>query len=122
MDRMNSLKNNQPELLSDFNGNPVQGAWMLGGKTIEVLDNGSFVAESTLMRICNPGTALVKLKLQNVDYSQLPYKTNGQTDEGTPILPGTTCIYGVYLSGQEYSVEGGDIYVSFVYDRRTPTL
>lgn len=113
-----SLKNNQPELLVDFNGNAVQHAWMLGGRTIAIEDGSSFVAESTLMRVCNSGDSVVRLKLDNVDYDSVPHR-NGGEDVGLPILPNSVVVLGVYCLGQKFNVSGGDIDVTFVYDRRT---
>ena len=117
-DNRNTLKKNQPELLVDFNGNAVQHAWMMGGKTLTISDGGTFVAESTLMRICNSGDAVVRLTFADADYSSVPSRNQG-SDVGLPILPGTVVILGVYDAGQVYEVFGGDIDVTFVYDRRT---
>lgn len=116
----NTLKKNQPELLVDFNGNAVQHAWMLGGKTIKVTDGGTFTCESTLMRVCNAGATLITLKLDNADYSELPNTNVGLVDQGFPVLPNSTEYVGVYNQGQVYLVSGGDLYVTFVFDRRTP--
>jgi len=113
-----TLKKNQPELLVDFNGNPVQKAWILGGKTNTITTGNSFICESTLVRICNSGNTLVRLKLKNADYSKLP-KSNSTSDVGLPILPGTCEFFGVWAEGQEYEVTGGSVDITFCYDRRT---
>lgn len=118
IDNRNTLKKNQPELLVDFNGNAVQHAWMMGGKTLTISDGSSFVAESTLMRVCNSGDSVVRLTFRDADYSSVPSRNTG-SDAGLPILPGTVVILGVYDAGQVYEVSGGDIDVTFVYDRRT---
>lgn len=114
----NTLKKHQPELLVDFNGNPVGRAWMLGGKTITVSAGDSFIAETTLMRICNSGDSVARLKLLHADYSTLPARNTGD-DEGLPILPNSVDFFGVYQEGQEYEVTGEDVDVTFVFDRRT---
>ena len=113
-----TLKKNQPEQLVDFNGNAVPAAWMMGGKTLTIASGGSFIAESTLMRVCNSGTDVVRLKLKHADYSTVPSRNLG-ADVGLPVLPGTVIIVGVFQQGQEYSVSGGSIDVTFVFDRRT---
>ena len=112
------LKGRQPELLVDFNGNPVQRAWMMGGKTIEVTDGSTFVCESTLMRICNLGEGVVNLTYEGADYSSIPSSNTG-SDKGLPLLPMTCEIFSVYHEGACFSVSGGDIQVTFVFDHRT---
>ena len=111
-------KKNQPELLVDWNGNAVQHAWVLGGKTIEVTANNDFVCESTLMRVCNAGTEVAFIKLKNADYSEIPNPNAGLSDQGIPILPGTAEMVAVFNEGQVYSVSGENLYVTFMYDRR----
>ena len=118
IDNRNTLKKNQPELLVDFNGNAVQCAWMLGGKTIEVKSGNKFVCESTLMRICNLTDTAAHITFDAADYSSVPSSNSGD-DQGVPILPGTCEVFGVYNVGQVYSVADSDIEVTFVYDRRT---
>lgn len=113
-----TLKKNQPEQLIDFNGNAVPAAWMMGGKTLTIATGNSFIAESTLMRLCNTGSTVVRLKLAHADYSSVPSR-NGGNDVGMAILPNTAIMVGVYSQGQEYSVSGGSIDVTFVFDRRT---
>ena len=120
MDR-NKNKGNAPEMLVDYNGNAVQAAWMLGGKTLTITDGSTFVAESTLMRICNSGSTVVRVKLSNADYTKVPSRNPG-ADVGVPILPNTAIMVGVHNKGQIYEVSGGSLDITFVYDRNTPTL
>lgn len=119
MEHNKSLQRNQPMLLVDFNGNPVQKAWMLGGKTITVAKTNSFVCETTLMRVCNSGSTVARLKLAGADYSEIPTPSGQGTDVGFPILPGTAIFVGVFSVGQVYEVTGEDVDVTFCFDRRT---
>ena len=118
MDR-NRNKGNAPEMLVDYNGNAVQAAWMMGGKTLTIAAGSTFICESTLMRLCNAGSNVVRLKLVNADYTKIPSRNKGE-DVGFPVLPGTTIMVGIYNRGQEYEVSGGSLDVTFVYDRNTP--
>lgn len=105
-------KKNMPELLTDWNGYPVQ-AWIMGGRTITV-SGGQFVCESTLMRLCNTGSSVARIKLAGIAWDVL-YKD--ATDTGMPVLPGESMIVGVMKAGQVYEVEGS-LDVTFFYDRR----
>lgn len=111
----NIVKGNNPELIVDWNGNAIQ-AWTLGGKTITVVSGDDFKCESTLMRICNTGTTLTRLKLKDAAYSELQPSTTG--DVGTPVLPNSCVMVGVYELGQVYSIEGGSVDITFIMDRR----
>ena len=117
MDR-NKNKGNVPEMLVDYNGNPVQAAWMLGGKTLTIADGSTFIGESTLMRLCNTGESVIRVKLANADYTKVPSRNQG-ADVGVPILPKTAIMVGIYNKGQIYEVSGGSLDVTFVYDRNT---
>lgn len=120
MEKDTGLKKNQPELLVDWNGNPVQHAWMMGGKTIQVAAGETFTCESTLMRVCNVTGEIAHIKLVGADYSQFRNPNTGKDDEGLPIMPNSCEVVGVFNSGQVYEVVEGTIEVTFVFDRRTP--
>lgn len=105
-------KKNMPELLTDWNGHPVQ-AWILGGRTITI-SRGQFACESTLMRLCNTGSSVARIKLAGAAWDKL-VKDGG--DVGMPILPNESIVVGVMKAGQVYEVEG-TLDVTFFYDRR----
>lgn len=115
----NKNKGNAPEMLVDYNGSPVQDAWMMGGKTLTIASGSTFICESTLMRLCNSGSSVVRVKLAYADYTKVPSRNKGE-DAGLPILPGTAIMVGIHEKGQEYEVVGGSLDVTFVYDRNTP--
>ena len=64
------------------------------------------------------GSEVAFIKLKNADYSEIPNPNAGLSDQGIPILPGTTEMVAVFNEGQVYSVSGEDLYVTFMYDRR----
>lgn len=105
-------KKNMPELLTDWNGHPVQ-AWILGGRTITI-SGGQFACESTLMRLCNTGSSVARIKLAGAAWDKL-VRDGG--DVGMPILPNESIVVGVMKAGQVYEVEG-TLDVTFFYDRR----
>lgn len=100
---INKVKGRNPELLVDYNGNPVQ-CFPLGGETVEVAINGTFIPESSLIRVVSKSTTEIGFIKRN----DLPL-----ADPGTPIVPGRSEMFKV-IPGEIYTVLSVAIYVTII--------
>lgn len=102
---INKVKGRNPELLVDYNGNPVQ-CFPLGGETVEVAINGTFIPESSLIRVVSKSTT----EMGFIKRNGLP-----ELDPGTPIVPGKSELFKV-IPGEIYTVLSVALYITIIRD------
>lgn len=103
---INKSKGRNPELLMDWNGNPVQ-CFPLGGDTEEVAINATFIPKSSLIRVVNKSTT---------DIAFLKRSGLLLADPGTPIVPNHPEMFYV-IPGEIYTVLTAAVYVTYIRER-----
>lgn len=98
-------KGNNPELLMDWNGHPVQ-CFPAGGETLKINAGDKVTMKSSLIRVAN-------ISALNIGYLKINSTT--VADQGMPILPYSAEMFSV-VPGDVYTVITEDLYITFIRD------